>query len=89
MNWLIENDKLVKQFSFKNQRKLAEFFGIIAIHADEVNHHPDVSIFKASKMKIELSTHDKDSITELDYSLAKFIDEAFEKFNAEKIEILS
>lgn len=85
MNWLIENDKLVKQFSFKSQTKLVDFLKVIAIQADEVNHHPDVSIFKASKMKIELSTHDKDSITELDYSLAKFIDEAFEQFTVEKI----
>lgn len=80
MDWTIENNKLVKEFKFENQTKLAEFFGIVAAHADEVNHHPDVSVFKAFQMRIELSTHDKKAITEKDYALSKFIDEAFEKF---------
>lgn len=74
MNWLIENDKLVKQFSFESQTKLAEFFKMIAVHADKINHHPDVTIFKCSQLKIELFTHDKNAITEKDYSLAEYID---------------
>lgn len=80
MEWKTENNKLVKQFSFESQTELAGFFKLIAKHADEVNHHPDVSVFKASQMKIELSTHSKNAITEKDHALAKFIDEAFENF---------
>ena len=74
MNWSIENNKLVKQFSFENQTQLVDFLKVIAIQADKIGHHPDVSIFKCSEMKIELFTHDKNAITEKDYSLAEFID---------------
>ena len=74
MNWQILNNRLTKQFSFKNQTELAYFLLQIAKHADEVQHHPDVFIFNCSKMKIELFTHDKNEITALDYELATFID---------------
>ena len=74
MNWQILNNRLTKQFSFKNQTQLAYFLLQIAKHADEVQHHPDVFIFNCSKMKIELFTHDKNEITALDYTLATFID---------------
>jgi 4a-hydroxytetrahydrobiopterin dehydratase len=74
MSWNIENNRLTKSFSFTNQTELSEFLLKIAKHADQVRHHPAVTIFKCSKMKIELFTHDKNQITELDYSLADFID---------------
>lgn len=80
MDWLVENTKLAKQFSFKSQTELAAFFSEIAQHADSVNHHPDIFVFKAFQLKIELFTHDKNAITEKDYALAKFIDDAYAKF---------
>lgn len=80
MDWSVENNKLVKQFSFKSQTELAAFFSQIAKQADSVNHHPDIFVFKAFQLKIELFTHDKKAITEKDHALAKFIDDAFEKF---------
>ena len=73
-------NKLVKQFSFADLTKLSQFLEIIAMHADKVNHHPDVNIFKANQMKIELMSHDKNAITERDHSLADFIDGAYDEF---------
>lgn len=78
MNWQIENERLIKRFSFENQTKLAEFLLMIARHSDQIGHHPDVSIFKCNQMKIELFTHDKNEITALDYALAKDIDSLYE-----------
>lgn len=80
MDWSVENNKLVKQFSFKSQTELAAFFSRVAQHADAVNHHPDISVFKAFQLKIELSTHDKNAVTVKDHALAKFIDDAYAKF---------
>ncbi len=74
MGWDIQNNRLTKSFSFENQTQLAEFFLKVAKHADQAGHHPDIRIFKCSNMKIELFTHDKNQITELDYKLAAFID---------------
>ncbi len=44
------------------------------MHADQIGHHPDVTIYKCREMKIELFTHDKNQVTALDYSLADYID---------------
>lgn len=82
MSWQIENNKLTKQFSFNSLTQLAEFLQIIAVQADKVDHHPDVTIFKAKEMKIELMSHDKNAITERDHSLAAFIDDAYDLFMA-------
>jgi 4a-hydroxytetrahydrobiopterin dehydratase len=77
MNWLTENNKLVKEFSFGNQTELAEFIKVIALYADEIGHHPDFSVFKCSRIRIELSTHDTNSITQKDTDLAAFIDKCY------------
>ena len=74
MDWIIMNNRLTKQFEFKTQTQLCEFLLKVAQQADAVGHHPDVSIYKCSKMKIELTTHDQGKITELDYKLAALID---------------
>lgn len=79
MNWSIKNNKLAKSISFKNQTELAEFILIIAKYADHVGHHPDYIIQKCSELKIELYTHDKNELTELDYTMADYIDTLIKK----------
>jgi 4a-hydroxytetrahydrobiopterin dehydratase len=74
MSWNIENNRLTKQFEFKTQTQLCEFLLKVAQQADQIGHHPDMSIYKCSKLKIELITHDQGKITELDYKLARIID---------------
>jgi 4a-hydroxytetrahydrobiopterin dehydratase len=74
MDWKTQNNRLTKSFTFENQTQLAEFFLKVARYADKIGHHPDVNVFQCSKIKIELFTHDKQDITELDYELATEID---------------
>ncbi len=74
MNWLIKDSKLSREFSFGNQTELVEFITAIAVHADKVGHHPDMQIYKCSKLRIELFTHDLKEIGPKDYDLAAFID---------------
>ena len=74
MDWIIENNRLTKHYEFKTQTQLCEFLLKVAQHADAVGHHPDVSIYECSKMKMELTTHDQGKIPELDYKLAAVID---------------
>ena len=81
MDWEIQNNRLTNSFTFKNQTQLAEFFLKVALYADQLGHHPDVTVFQCSKMKIELFTHDQKKITELDYTLAEYIDSLIFKLN--------
>lgn len=75
MEWKIIDGKLVNNFEFKSQTKLAEFLLKVAHFADEINHHPDCRIHKAFQLEITLFTHDKQQITALDKQLANKIDD--------------
>ncbi|MES2588015.1 MAG: 4a-hydroxytetrahydrobiopterin dehydratase [Bacteroidota bacterium] len=74
MSWLIKNNKLQQEFRFESQTELALFITKIAGYADKVGHHPDMQIYKCSRLNIEIFTHDVNALTEKDYSLAEFID---------------
>ncbi|MEX0773246.1 MAG: 4a-hydroxytetrahydrobiopterin dehydratase [Balneolales bacterium] len=73
--WIAEDDKLKKNFKFKNFREAIAFISRIAFEAEELNHHPD--LFNSyNKVSINLSTHDAGGkITQKDIGLAKKIDE--------------
>jgi 4a-hydroxytetrahydrobiopterin dehydratase len=45
----------------------------IAVHAEILNHHPDVEL-SYGQVKVKLSTHDVEGLTNLDFELAKKID---------------
>ena len=80
MNWNEENKSLTKEFVFRNQTELAAFFQRVAVLADAVNHPPDIFVTKAFQLKISLTTHDKNALTEKDFELAKQIDSAYTAF---------
>ena len=77
MEWSVIDGKLVNNFKFKSQTELAQFLLKVANYADEINHHPDCKIHKASQLEISLYSHDKNEITNLDYQLAQKIDDLF------------
>jgi 4a-hydroxytetrahydrobiopterin dehydratase len=74
ISWLVSNFKLTKIIVFDNEAQLNEFLLKLSKHADEIDHHPEIHIINCCKLKIELFTHDKNQITELDYAMAKYID---------------
>lgn len=73
--WKEENDKLIKEFTFKNFTEAFGFITKVAIIAEKMDHHPSWSNVY-NKVKIELSTHDAgNKVTEKDRKLATQIDE--------------
>ena len=80
MHWNEENSTLTKEFVFGSQTELAAIFHRVAILADALNHHPDILVSKAFQLKISLTTHDKNALTEKDFELAKQIDSAYTAF---------
>ncbi|MEX0929666.1 MAG: 4a-hydroxytetrahydrobiopterin dehydratase [Balneolales bacterium] len=73
--WQAEDDKLKKDFKFKNFRDAMAFINRLAFEAEELNHHPD--LFNSyNKVSIRLSTHSAGGkITQNDLDLALKIDE--------------
>ena len=73
-NWQIENGKLYKSFEFKNFTQAFGFITKIALESEKLDHHPELfNVF--NKVKIFLSTHKVNGISEYDFILAKKIDD--------------
>jgi 4a-hydroxytetrahydrobiopterin dehydratase len=73
-DWDIVDDKLTKEFVFKNFAEAIRFINSIADIAEARDHHPDIYLHSYKKVKITLRTHNVMAITEKDYNLANAID---------------
>jgi 4a-hydroxytetrahydrobiopterin dehydratase len=72
--WKIEDNKLEKEFKFKNFVQSMGFANQVALIAQAEDHHPEIEI-SYSKVEIELWTHAAGGLTENDFILAAKIDE--------------
>ena len=76
--WIIKNNLLYKKFSFKTFMNAFSFINIIADQSEKVDHHPKL-INEYNKVEVELFTHSSNSISNKDFSLARFIDNIYEE----------
>lgn len=75
MNWIEQDNKLKKEFQFKNFQEAFAFMTRVAFLAEAQNHHPNWSNVY-NTVNIELTTHDAgNTVTEKDWQLAKAIDQ--------------
>ncbi|MBP6334875.1 MAG: 4a-hydroxytetrahydrobiopterin dehydratase [Bacteroidia bacterium] len=78
--WTEKNNKLEKNFEFKNFVQAFSFMTRVAFIAEKMNHHPEWSNVY-NKVSISLSTHDAgDIVTEKDKKLADAIDLVFSEY---------
>ncbi len=72
--WSEENDKLVREFEFRDFSAAFAFMTRVAIESEKMNHHPYwTNVY--NKVRIELSTHDQGGkVTDMDRDLASRID---------------
>jgi len=67
--WVIEDEKLPKEFVFSNFIGAFGFMTQAALSAESMNHHPEwFNVYK--KVVVDLTTHEAGGITELDFQLA-------------------
>ena len=71
--WEREGEALERQFESANFVGSVDFVNRITPVAEEMNHHPDLSI-SWNKVTVSLSTHSEGGITENDFELATKID---------------
>ena len=72
---LIDNKKSIeKEFKFKDFNEAFKFMTKCAAESDKMNHHPELfNVYNT--VKVRLTTHDSDGLTDLDISLAKFMND--------------
>ena len=72
-DWKKESGKLIKSFKFNDFKEALEFINDVGQIAESLSHHPKI-INVYNSVEIQLWTHDQNSITDLDYNLAREID---------------
>ena len=66
------NTAIIKEFKFKDFTQAFKFMSICASQSDKMDHHPEWSnVYNI--VKVKLTTHDAGGLTDLDISLAKFM----------------
>ena len=74
MNWKEVNGKLIRNVKCQDFIEALELLNKIAVIAEATQHHPDLKIHNYRFLRIEVYTHDTNSITPKDHKLAKEID---------------
>ena len=73
-------DAVEKIFIFSDFKKAFSFMTIIALKAEQMNHHPEwKNIY--NKVTITLTTHDAGGLSQLDYDMAVFAESCLKSFN--------
>jgi 4a-hydroxytetrahydrobiopterin dehydratase len=72
-NWILYEDKIKKQFQFKDFSEALAFILRIGVLAEKQNHHPELhNVY--NKVTIALTTHDVRGLSDKDFLLARSID---------------
>ncbi|HUF49361.1 MAG TPA: 4a-hydroxytetrahydrobiopterin dehydratase [Longimicrobiales bacterium] len=71
--WTVRNGRLHRELQFESFADAFGFMTSVAIHAQEMNHHPDWSN-SYNKVVIDLMSHDVDGLSERDFELAGIIE---------------
>ena len=72
-SWRQEDQHIVRDLSFFTFMDGIQFVNQVAVIAEELNHHPDISI-SYKEVKLSVTTHYKGGLTVRDFRLAGRVD---------------
>jgi 4a-hydroxytetrahydrobiopterin dehydratase len=73
--WEFKDDRIEREWKFPNFAAALEFVNRVGELAEAADHHPDIH-FGWGYARIELTTHDRGGVTDVDLALAGKINEA-------------
>jgi 4a-hydroxytetrahydrobiopterin dehydratase len=73
--WERKDNLIFREIAASNFAAAVGIINAIAVLAETADHHPDLLIYGWNKVRISLSTHDRGGLTELDFALAKKIED--------------
>ena len=72
--WSLQDGKLTREFHFANFTDAFGFMTRVALVAEKTDHHPEwFNVY--NKVKVQLTTHECDGISERHFALAETMDE--------------
>jgi len=76
--WSIENEKLFREFVFPGFIEAFGFMASVAMVAEKQDHHPEwFNVY--NRVQISLTTHEAGGLTDIDFVLARSIDQIHER----------
>ena len=78
---LTEPQRLMKTYDFENFVDALRFVNKVGVVAEEMNHHPNICL-EWGKVGVEIWTHAVNDLTELDFILARKIDNTDRNWSA-------
>ncbi|HEY9217458.1 MAG TPA: 4a-hydroxytetrahydrobiopterin dehydratase [Phenylobacterium sp.] len=73
-----DRDAIVRSYRFKDFNAAFGFMARVALMAEKLDHHPEwFNVY--NRVDVTLATHDADGVTELDVTLASFMDACAEE----------
>lgn len=73
--WRLESGKLCKEFIFADFAAAFAFMNLVAIEAEDMDHHPEwCNVY--NKVSVRLLTHEAGGITGKDFALARKMEAA-------------
>ena len=72
--WEATKKEIFKNFEFKNFQEALAFINKVGEIAENEGHHPDIFLHSYKKVKISLSTHSINGLSENDFIVASKID---------------
>lgn len=73
--WQFKDDRIEREWKFPNFAAALEFVNRVGELAEAADHHPDIH-FGWGYARIELTTHDRGGVTDVDLALAGKINDA-------------
>ena len=70
---------ITREYNFAAFAQAFAFMTLVALEAEKNDHHPEWSNL-GKRVEITLTTHDAGGLTRRDIDLARYADEAFERF---------
>ena len=72
--WTREGDSIARDFKLSDFSTAMAFANAVAALAEAANHHPDILIHGRNRVRLELTPHSADGLTQGDLDLARGID---------------
>ena len=78
-NWRLAGEAIERTVKCKDFSTAIGFVNQVAAEAEAMNHHPDIDI-RWNKVRLVLTTHSAQGLTDLDFTLARKLDGIAEPF---------
>ena len=73
-DWRREGDEIVKDLQFEDFRGAMAFVNEVADVAEELDHHPDITVHGWNKVRLAVTNHAQGGLTQADFDLAATVD---------------